>query len=47
MIFELIVIAIILMIIFGILKWMVKIGIRIFSIGVVLFIILILLGILL
>lgn len=44
MIVELIIIAIILMIIFGILKWMMRISLKIFGIGVVLFIILLLLG---
>ncbi|MBR4396222.1 MAG: hypothetical protein IKS93_00020 [Methanobrevibacter sp.] len=44
MIVELIIIAIIIMIIFGILKWMMRISLKIFGIGVVLFIILALLG---
>lgn len=44
MIIELIFIAIIIMIIFGILKWMMRISMKIFGIGVVLFIILLLLG---
>ena len=44
MIVELIIIAIIIMIIFGILKWMMRISFKIFGIGVVLFIILLLLG---
>ncbi|MBR5503685.1 MAG: hypothetical protein IKV87_04510 [Methanobrevibacter sp.] len=44
MIVELIIIAIIIMIIFGILKWMMRISLKIFGIGVVLFIILLLLG---
>ena len=41
---QLIFIAIIIMIIFGILKWMMRISMKIFGIGVVLFIILLLLG---
>ena len=44
MIVELIIVAIILMIIFGILKWMMRISLKIFGIGVVIFIILALLG---
>lgn len=44
MIVELIIIAIIIMIIFGILKWMMRISLKIFGIGVVLFVILLLLG---
>ncbi len=44
MIVELIIFAIALMIIFGILKWMLKISIKIFSIGIVILIILLLLG---
>ncbi|MBQ3472813.1 MAG: hypothetical protein IJH35_01900 [Methanobrevibacter sp.] len=44
MIVELIIIAIIIMIIFGILKWMMRISLKIFGIGIVIFIILLLLG---
>lgn len=44
MIVEIIIVAIILMIIFGILKWMMRISLKIFGIGVVIFIILALLG---
>lgn len=44
MIVEIIIVAIILMIIFGILKWMMRISLKIFGIGVVIFIILALVG---
>lgn len=44
MIWTLIIIAILLMIIFGLLKWMMKIGMKIFIIGILVFIILALIG---
>lgn len=44
MILTLIIVAILLMIIFGLLKWMMKIGVKLFTIGIVVFVILALIG---
>ncbi|MBO5840765.1 MAG: hypothetical protein J6O99_02500 [Methanobrevibacter sp.] len=44
MIIEIIIIAILLMIIFGLLKWMMKIGMKVFIIAILVFIIMALLG---
>lgn len=44
MILTIIIIAILLMIIFGLLKWMMRISIKVFTIGILIFIILALLG---
>ena len=44
MIIEIIIIAILLMIIFGLLKWFMKIGMKIFIIAILVFIIMALLG---